>query len=220
MGVSRVSIKTMRKMRKLKTRGLSRKEIAQQLGVSECSVSVAVGKRLAKKGLPPNATFAIRRIPFVVGGLSYLVYSDGRIWNVNSGRFVAQSQDAYVQAHLGSPPRTYKVHTIVLTAFKGPPVAGRECRHLDGNPRNNCLNNLKWGTRKENHADKKLHGTDQQGSKHHLAKLTEELVLKLRKDVLKWPGTKKEFDLKWGRKLGVSSACVFKARCGQSWSHV
>jgi hypothetical protein len=36
---------------------------------------------------------------------------------------------------------------------------GLEIRHLDGNPLNNCLTNLAWGTPAENKEDRKTHGT-------------------------------------------------------------
>ena len=49
------------------------------------------------------------------------------------------------------------VHKLVLTAFNGPPKKRQECRHLDGDPSNNQLVNLVWGTRGENSADKKWH---------------------------------------------------------------
>lgn len=49
------------------------------------------------------------------------------------------------------------VHHLVLGAFVGPRPAGTECRHLDGNPRNNRLENLKWDTRGNNGRDKKWH---------------------------------------------------------------
>src|SRR5215469_1648817 len=50
------------------------------------------------------------------------------------------------------------VHRLVLLAFTGPAPAGTECRHLDGNPRNNRLENLAWGTRSENSLDDVVHG--------------------------------------------------------------
>jgi hypothetical protein len=52
-----------------------------------------------------------------------------------------------------------KVHSLVLIAFVGPRPAGLECRHLDGNYRNNRLENIVWGTKAENFADKARHGT-------------------------------------------------------------
>ena len=50
------------------------------------------------------------------------------------------------------------VHRLVLLAFRGAPPPGMECRHLDGDPGNNQLSNLVWGTRKQNAADTIRHG--------------------------------------------------------------
>lgn len=43
-----------------------------------------------------------------------------------------------------------QVHALVLLAFVGPYPAGCEILHLDGNPTNNTLTNLRYGTRSEN----------------------------------------------------------------------
>jgi hypothetical protein len=53
---------------------------------------------------------------------------------------------------------TYRVHRMILEAFVGPCPDGKECRHLDGNPKNNNLYNLVWGTRSENSKDNIKHG--------------------------------------------------------------
>lgn len=63
------------------------------------------------------------------------------------------------------------VHRLVLETFIGGCPAGFICRHLDGNPKNNTLDNLCWGTYKENEADKIRHGTHPQGEKNPQAKL-------------------------------------------------
>lgn len=57
------------------------------------------------------------------------------------------------------------VHSLVLQAFVGPAPDGTECRHLDGNPDNNHLANLRWGTRSENILDTVRHGTQWQAAK-------------------------------------------------------
>jgi hypothetical protein len=52
------------------------------------------------------------------------------------------------------------VHRLVLLAFIGPCPEGMECRHLDGNPKNNRLSNLCWGTLAEQAMDRERHGTN------------------------------------------------------------
>jgi hypothetical protein len=56
--------------------------------------------------------------------------------------------------------KTVYVHELVLLAFEGDRPASSErseIRHLDGDKLNNKLSNLKYGTTKENVADRKLH---------------------------------------------------------------
>lgn len=57
------------------------------------------------------------------------------------------------------------VHRLVLETFIGPCPFGMECRHLDGNPKNNKLDNLCWGTKLENIQDRRMHGTESSGSR-------------------------------------------------------
>lgn len=58
------------------------------------------------------------------------------------------------------------VHLLVLEAFEGDAPEGMEGCHGDGNPANNTLANLRWGTRSNNNRDAVKHGT------HHWAKKT------------------------------------------------
>lgn len=59
------------------------------------------------------------------------------------------------------------VHRLVLLAFEGECPEGMETRHLDGDPRNNELSNLRYGTHSENMYDKVEHGTDHNSTKTH-----------------------------------------------------
>jgi len=56
------------------------------------------------------------------------------------------------------------VHRLVLEAFIGICPKGMECRHLDGNPKNNKLDNLCWGTRSDNQKDSVKHKTKSNGN--------------------------------------------------------
>lgn len=52
-----------------------------------------------------------------------------------------------------------RVHRLVAQCFL-PNPAGHPCvRHKDGNPKNNRVENLSWGTYKDNEDDKRAHGT-------------------------------------------------------------
>lgn len=59
--------------------------------------------------------------------------------------------------------RTHTVHSLVLTAFTGPRPVGAVCRHLNGVPDDNRLENLAWGSGSDNQLDAVRHGA------HHLA---------------------------------------------------
>lgn len=60
---------------------------------------------------------------------------------------------------------TLLVHRLVMMAFIGPCPDGMEVRHLDGDPTNNNLDNLRYGTRPQNQEDAVRHGTHHNASK-------------------------------------------------------
>src|SRR5258706_1418925 len=76
--------------------------------------------------------------------------------------------------------RKVLIHRLILETFIGPCPTGKEARHLDGDPSNNKLSNLEWGTPKQNGEDRIGHGTQIHGEKHHKAILTKEEVEELR----------------------------------------
>lgn len=74
-------------------------------------------------------------------------------------------------------------HRIVCTLVQGPPPTPlHEAAHTCGKGHLGCVNphHLRWKTRKENEADKLLHGTVVRGSRSVHAKLTEADVLTIR----------------------------------------
>jgi hypothetical protein len=61
-------------------------------------------------------------------------------------------------SHFGVKQRE-GVHVLVARTFLGPRPEGQEVRHRDGNPSNNQVSNLRYGTRSENASDAVEHGT-------------------------------------------------------------
>lgn len=59
------------------------------------------------------------------------------------------------------------VHRAVLEAFRGPRAPGQVARHLDGDAKNNRLENLAWGTPSENSQDTLLHGQNEKANRTH-----------------------------------------------------
>lgn len=92
--------------------------------------------------------------------------ADGRFYR---GIILTQmTPGIYRQVNLhNSGQRTHHVHRLVATAFLGSGPAGHEIRHLNGNPLDNSVENLAWGTHVENMADRKLHGTHRNSVKTH-----------------------------------------------------
>ena len=92
--------------------------------------------------------------------------------------------DGYVDICLrrNGEKRTYSVHGLVATHFIGPRPEGAEVCHNDGNRQNNRLDNLRYGTPKENCADRAKHGNQARfvGEENAGAKLTAEGVIKIR----------------------------------------
>lgn len=99
----------------------------------------------------------------VVGFERYEVSDQGRVRSL-IGRTKILTGIRQHAGHLVVQPRKDKrmyhkfVHRLVLEAFVGPCPAGMECRHLNGNPSDNRLENLAWGTKRENGYDRVLHG--------------------------------------------------------------
>lgn len=89
----------------------------------------------------------------------YYVTDDGRVWSEKSKKFMAQYSDknGYQKVELRSsdlPPKRchrYSVHRLIMENFY--PINNMEklqVNHIDGNKKNNRLENLEWVTCKEN----------------------------------------------------------------------
>jgi hypothetical protein len=106
--------------------------------------------------------------------------------------------------------RKLRVHHAVLLAFGFARPAGAECRHLDGDPSNNSMRNLKWGTRQENSDDKFTHDRVPFGEAKPDARLTVDQAQAIKYDT--------RASRVVGREYGVSHTAVLRIRRGDRWS--
>lgn len=111
--------------------------------------------------------------------------------------------------------KTTKVHKIILEAFDGPCPDGEECRHLSGDRSDNSFKNLKWGTKGENAADKKRHGTAPIGENNPKSKLIPAQVLEIHRRAI---GGEPINDI--AADFGVSNITVSHIKCGRTWTHI
>jgi hypothetical protein len=156
----------------------------------------------------------------------YEVSSIGRVRSI--ARFKRKSRELYlIEPNILTPTmnngyynvvlngvngkRSAKVHQLVLEAFVGPRPDGMITRHLNGVRDDNRVENLAWGTFKENSDDMRRHGTMCLGRAVPGAKLSEEAVM----DIL----TGRLSVLKFAEFYGVHPSTVDRIRQGLRWRH-
>ena len=114
----------------------------------------------------------------------------------------------------GTTEKQY-LHRLICEAFHGPCPDGRECRHLDGNKKNNRPDNLAWGTSKQNSADQRRHGTTRNGENNPMARLTQKNVLDMRQRRALTGDSYAAI----ARDFSVSTMTAYRAITKQSWSN-
>lgn len=72
------------------------------------------------------------------------------------------------------------VHHLVLEAFVGPKPVNMEALHLNHDRADARLENLRWGTKRENEDAKIAAGRSRSGTEHGVAKLTDDDVTAIR----------------------------------------
>ena len=113
----------------------------------------------------------------------------------------------YVQIRNGSKVRTMLVHRLVLTAFVGKCPDGMEGCHIDGDPSNNCLSNLKWDTPKNNCLERGNYG---------VAVLSEKEVKTIRVLYASGKYTMQQLSDRFGVSIGTVHPVIHR----RTWQHV
>ncbi len=93
------------------------------------------------------------------GNLRSLPYIDRRGWKRKA--ILYKINNAEITLRIDGKDKWFALAALVLSAFVGPkPYGCRLSRHLDDDRNNNCVENLKWGTDKENIEDAIRNGYD------------------------------------------------------------
>lgn len=161
----------------------------------------------------------------IPGFSNYSITKNGCVWSkYRNGRWlrVSYDSDGYPQVILctNKKRRNRKIHRLVLETYVGPCPNGMECRHLNGNPVDNRLENLCWGTKSENQMDSLKHGTAQgphnKGEKNGQAKLTENQVRLIFNAYYDGVHTQQEL----ADYFGVTQSLVSLITKKEKWGHV
>lgn len=110
----------------------------------------------------------------------YEIMRDGRVFSIASNwrglgrRELKQNlnDNGYPSVRLTIDGKRihYAVHTLVARHYLPQrPSAQHEVRHLDGDKLNPSVENLAWGTKKENADDRNRHGRTSRGARHSAA---------------------------------------------------
>lgn len=167
----------------------------------------------------------------------YLVSNKGRVRSVrrkiwNSRCWCYQNGQIMSPSLTGGHPglalcrdrksKRVSVSWLVLEAFVGPrPKDYEACHFPDKDPTNNCIENLRWDTVKNNHQDKKFHGTwgkngDTRGSKNGSAFLDEAKVLEIRRKYEDRDSNQTQLAAEYGVTQAMISSIVLR----KNWKHI
>lgn len=108
----------------------------------------------------------------------YEVSDQGRVRSLDRALALTRMKSGHLSVRLNR--KFHYVHRLILSAFVCQPTEYMpdvrvEARHLDGNPANNALKNLAWGSVKENRADRRRLGEKAKLSRDQMAALQADL---------------------------------------------
>ena len=137
---------------------------------------------------------------------NYLITDLGAVWSKISQKWLKPSlqNNGYFAVRLTKNKQSYlkSIHRLLLETFVGPCPENMECRHLNGNRQDNRLENLCWGTRRENVLDAIKHKT--------FAKWNEKLTFTIAQQIRKEYIPRKFSTRKLAKKYIVSQSTIMK----------
>ena len=107
----------------------------------------------------------------IPGFPGYQASSLVRIKSLTTNKITHGSKTDKGYLNVGIKGKSYQVHRLVLFAFKGLPLDNKVCDHINRNPLDNKIDNLRWCTQQENTLNRKNWGKSKfKGVYLHLCK--------------------------------------------------
>jgi len=174
----------------------------------------------------------IRRWKFVKGFSAYMVTDEGEVFRQSLVKPCSGGSNGYqiVSLSQNGQKKSAAIHSLVLATFGPPKPEGYIAHHIDGNPFNNAIENLKWISRSEH---SKIHPRRKGGKRNRTgiacdnpwrgervssAKLTSEKVREIRRLYAVKNG---KYDLLTLSKMyGVNMPTISKIINYKTWKHV
>jgi len=145
----------------------------------------------------------------------YYITRNGKVWSKKSNKWLKPGKVAgYPSVVLmrNGERNDRLIHGLILETFVGSRPKDMECRHLDGNPNNNNLENLKWGTCSANRHDE----FNYKGTCRRICKLVPQQVRVIYHLLVSGELTAKEI----GTIFNVTDATIRHIKRGKTWSDV
>lgn len=164
----------------------------------------------------------------IVDGMptDYKISTYGRLYNVKNEAFVKDHSDGKygyrrVSLSIDGKHRNFRIHRLVAKAFIPNPDNFPEIDHIDANPANNNVKNLRWTDRSGNVINSYKHGKKPsgvallKGEDHLMAKTTEDKiheVCRLLEQKVSCPVIAKT--------TGVSLGTIHSVKQGNTWTDI
>lgn len=149
----------------------------------------------------------------------YFASNYGRVKNEKTGVIYKGHVDnkGYIRISIiENSVRKYRnISRLVCAAFNGKNNE-KMVLHINGNPADNRIENLRYGTAKENYTDAVRHGTNSKGLIHGIAKLKPNEIKTIREEYAAGGITYKQI----GDKYGVTACAIFRVIKKDNWKWI
>lgn len=173
-------------------------------------------RSLCPFGAPGDLLWVITIKPIAFGNGRFGVGDDGHVYRVDYAEPRRMrpriSHNGYEEIGLrcNGESQPFRVNRLVAEAFYGPaPTTESQCRHLDGDRRNNRPENLDWGTPAQNSRDAAAAGSfsGERGSSSKLSRVDVDAIR-----------ASSDPQAELAARYGVTQPTISKIRNGKRWS--